>query len=132
MPFLVTSFQNWEIVVSFPHSKQNRDAIAHLPEYISSFTVSSLQYLGRQIHLVPFTFKGTTSAVYNCPDRSRRSGPNGCHSKIPYFEAAFSSYENIGRLQVQVDNASIMDESKALVRRHENEPARPILLNTRY
>jgi hypothetical protein len=108
------------------HATQSAMKSANIPEYVSRFTISSLQYLGRQIHLVAFSLKAAP-AIQSGPSRPYRS-----HSKVPYFEAPFPCYEDIRGLQVQVDDASIMDKSKTLEwPRHENEQARQISPNAR-
>jgi hypothetical protein len=88
------------------------------PEHIRGFTVTALQYLRCQVQLIAFTLKsrpnGTQGRIRTGRRRQHRAGPQRSHPEIAYFEATLASDENVGWLQIQVDDASIMNEVKTL------------------
>jgi hypothetical protein len=88
------------------------------PEHIRGFTVTALQYLRCQVQLIAFTLKsrpdGTQGRLRTGRRRQHRARPQRSHPEIAYFEPTLPCDENVGWLQIQVDDASIMDEVKAL------------------
>lgn len=88
------------------------------PEHIRGFTVTALQYLRSQVQLIAFTLKSrpyaTQGRLRTGRRRQHRARPLRSHSEVTYFEPSLARDENIGWLQIQMDDPSIMDEVKTL------------------
>jgi len=85
----------------------------HRPEYVSRLTVSPLQNFRGEIQFVTFPFESTPEC---CHVNLVWPGPQRGHAEIANLEASFNGYKDIGRLQVQMNNTSVVDKSETLMR----------------
>jgi hypothetical protein len=78
----------------------------------------ALQNLRCQVQLIAFTLKSRPDATQRRLGTSRRgqnrARPQRSHSEVTNFEPPLARDENIGRLQIQMDDASIMYKVKTL------------------
>jgi hypothetical protein len=94
--------------------------VSRLPEHICSWTIHALEDFRSHIQLVALTLEPsrtkfvvrTTEA--EAPDRLR-SWPERRHAKVADLEAPIAGHEDVGGLEVEMDDSIAMHKGEALL-----------------
>ena len=86
---------------------------AHEPKDVRGGAIPALQHLGREITLVALTLEG---ALLLCAKGifSDRPWPERRHAEVTNLKSALGGNEDVRRLEVEVDDAGVVNELQAL------------------
>lgn len=87
---------------------------ASSPEDISSLAVPPLQDFRSQVELVSFSLEPSAAFHSQFGGWGRRPRPHRSHPKVPNLQPSLARNKHVGRLQVEVDDPSVMDKLQAL------------------